>query len=292
MSIIDEINSIADNRSKKLEEKDAYIIRSNGLKGVAIVVPDEMKFHEEFHHLILETKTINIGGEHNKILFLYTSDKFFSKNCELICMDFLSISQREILKTNPYVWFNSWAELLGNSKKNKMVYDVLGEMKVLSLLLKRGEKVKWESMQKATYDIAGDKAFYEVKSTKRKETEIVSINSQYQLDYASLSKPLYLAYCKVEESINGESIDSIYNELLEQGYPKDELDKYLLSINYYEGKEDRKKNFIIHEIKLYLVDDSFPKLTPASFVNNELPKGVITIKYAISLDGLESVKLI
>ena len=54
----------------------------------------------------------------------------------------------------------------------------------------------------------------------------------------------------------------------------------------------RKKNFILHEMLLYIIDDSFPTITPASFVGGVMPTGITKINYTVDLSGLTPISLL
>ena len=125
-----------------------------------------------------------------------------------------------------------------------------------------------------------------------KTKEVVTIHNQFQLDTKGLDRQLYIVYCKVEKNDSGDSIDSLYNELLSSKYDCGEISKYLKEIGYYEGKQERYEKYLIHEMRAYKVDESFPRIDDKSFVDGKFPNNIIKIEYTVSLDGLEYEKLI
>ena len=119
----------------------------------------------------------------------------------------------------------------------------------------------------------------------------VTISSQFQL--APSGKSLELVLCRFEPTIlTGVSIDGLLNEFKALGYNTDILNNKLESCGFEIGMSARKRTFILHEMLLYKVDDSFPRITPESFIGGVLPEGITKISYTVDLSGLSSVSLI
>ena len=291
VKIIDFINSIIEDKSKEvIGYKDCFAVNSSGYKGIAIKSSNKVIINETFNKVNIMSCKINISNEVFDVVFLYTNEPILSYHYGMLCLDFLN-KKDQIIK-DPLSWFNEWKDLLGNYKKEKIVYDVIGEMKFLLHLQMENKNPQWDSMIGGTFDIFTDEAFYEVKTTKSKSIENVVIHSQYQLNTKGLNELLYICLCKVEENAAGDSIESLYNELIKYGYDKISLDEYLNKIGFGIGKAERYTNYFVHEIKLYLVDDKFPKITNDSFKNDQVPNGIVSYQYTISLDGLEYTKIL
>ena len=58
------------------------------------------------------------------------------------------------------------------------------------------------------------------------------------------------------------------------------------------GKSVRKKNFILHSMYRYAVDNDFPKVIEQSFVGGTLPAGIIDVSYTVDLSGLQAENLV
>lgn len=54
----------------------------------------------------------------------------------------------------------------------------------------------------------------------------------------------------------------------------------------------RRKRFIPFQMLQYEVDESFPRITPESFENGMIPKGIQSITFEVDLTGLHSVRLL
>ena len=274
-------------KSKRIDDYGGYAVKVNDLRGVAIVVDEDVVIDEHFQNVEIKNYVFQIDGELKKVIFLSTSDEFMSPKYGAICLDFLDLESREQIKKEPVKWFYEWRDLLGDSKKEKLIYDIVGEMAVLLKLQEAGKNPVWDSTKNGTFDISTNEAVYEIKSSRVKKDTYVTIHSQFQLDCSGLNKPLYITFVRIEDNDAGVSIDSLYNKLVENGFSKNILDDYLNSKGYYVGKNERYKEFVIHEIRLYLVDDEFPKITKNDFKNDKIPDNIVKFEYTISLDGLK-----
>lgn len=289
--LISFINSIVDGKSKPLpSNEDCFAVNGSGYRGIAIETSDKVFINESFNKVDVLNCKIDISGISKNVVFLCTKEHTMQEQYGLLCLDF--VENKDIIKTDPIRWFNQWKELIGNVKQDKMVYDFIGEMKTLLLLQKQKANPKWTASQVGTFDISSDEGFFEVKSTISKTTQEVVIHNQYQLSTTGLDKNLYIAFCKLEENDSGDSIDSLVEELAETGFSRTDLDKYLTSKGYSVGKSERKKKFLVHEIRKYIVDDHFPKITKESFVGKAFPKGITKLEYTISLDSLSYEKIL
>lgn len=279
------INDVENGKAKKIKGYDAFAVNINNYIGVAIDCEKDVLINESFNNLKISNANLSYKEINHKVVFLYTEDHILDDKYGIIFMDFLNIDKRKIISQKPIQWFNEWSELLGNKKQEKKIYDVLGELKTLTLLVSHKIDANWDSSSKNTYDISTDKGIYEVKTTKNKTQSFVTIHNQFQLD--NKDKNLHLIFVRVEENEDGESIDSLINLLTDLHYDKlESVENYLNSLGYYKGNDNRQKKYFIHEIRNYIVDNSFPKITKEDFKNDKFPDGIVKIEYTISLDGL------
>lgn len=289
--LINFINGIVDGKSKLIAPNDdCYAVNASGFRGVAIETNDNILINESFNKVDIFNCQIDVSGKRKTVVFLCTKEQTMQNQYGVLCLDF--VENKEVIKTEPIKWFNQWKDLIGNVKQDKMVYDFIGEMKTLLLLQKQNAHPKWTASQSGTFDISCDQGFFEVKSTITKTTQEVVIHNQYQLSTEGLDKKLYLTFCKLEENDSGDSIDSLVSELVDAGFSRFDLDKYLTSKGYGVGKSERKKKYLVHEIRKYLVDENFPRITKDSFIGNAFPKGVTKLEYTISLDSLDYKKML
>ena len=76
------------------------------------------------------------------------------------------------------------------------------------------------------------------------------------------------------------------------GYSTVALNNKLESLGFEKGKSARNRQYILHAMLEYKVDESFPAIKETSFVDGHLPKGVQSLTYTVSLDGLDATNLI
>lgn len=269
----------------------AWVIRLDYGYGVAIPNMAHKMIEENFSEVTLKNEHFSINGENKDVLVLLCekeagSEKPFSS----LCAEFVNPGKegeaRKFIEESPELWWAEWKELLGNKNVDERVYDTLGELIVLRHLLKQGKKPIWNGPTGATYDIDCGNEFFEVKSTiKRSEREITLSNS-FQL-LPPEGKKLSIVLCQMERAMKGESINSVAAELIQVGFNKDKLESYLKKLGLGIGKSARNRNYIVHSIIQYPVDNSFPAITDQSFKNDVLPKNIKSITYTISLDGVE-----
>lgn len=275
--------------SQELKGYNAYVAKVDDMIGVAIPVEKNIIINEHFNKIYIKNCLFKINNVETKVIFLYTKESMMSEKYALICMNFISENSRSILENNPIEWYNEWRDLLGDSKSKKMVYDYIGEMSILLELQKQGKSPVWNSITKGTFDITTNDEVFEVKTSTVKSFDSITIHNQFQLDVEGLNKKLYIAYVKAEENNAGESIDSLANQLVKNGFDKQTLENYLTNNGYYLGKNDRYRKYIIHEKRLYEVNNKFPFITKNSFVDHKIPKNVVKYEYTLSLDGLDYI---
>jgi len=250
---------------------------------------------EKFNRIFLKSTDIIINGEYMSSLNLCTTVSVLMEEFSMICSDFVEMGVdnqlRNELLSNPTVWYEKWKSLLGNSATNPMVYDVIGEMKALVYLMEKGENPHWCSTEKGTHDIETDVMSYEVKSTIKKSELYMTVSSPFQLETVK-DKKLKIMYLKLEKSEHGESVQDLYLQLIALGYNQIELDDYLLTKNFGEGKSERREcKYKTLDMLLFDVDLNFPKMTINSFKDNQLPYGVLTYSYTIDLANLQFVNI-
>lgn len=273
----------------------AWTVKFDEAYGVAIPYSSSEEINETFANARIRSSDINTqDGEKKRVLVLTTTSKriqtYFASLCEALIDPGENGVIRNQINTSPILWWKDWKELLGNRNIDSRIYDTLGELCVLKYSIDHGEDANWIGPDGASYDIETETRFLEVKSSTVRSQKHVTISSQYQL---FPHKPLYLVYCLFEPTItSGVSIDSLLDEFKLIGYNTNLLNDKLESKGFEKGMSSRKKMFILHEMLLYTVDDSFPRITPASFENGVLPESIIDISYTVDLAGLPSVSLI
>ena len=272
----------------------AWTIKTNEVYGVAIPLPEEIEVAENFSGAKLYNDRIELGGEEKNVLLLITDLDTIKYPFATLCAELITPGENGIIRkeieNNPVIWWMQWKELLGNKNIDERVYDALGELCVLKYLVDSGKQPIWNGPDSSTYDIECDLTYYEVKSTIAREKRQITLNNHFQLDPPN-GKELKLILCQFEPSQTGYNINSIVDELAQAGYSKQDLNHKLELLGLEKKKSARKRCYALHAMIKYDVDDTFPAIRESSFIGGVLPKGIQTISYTLSLDGVNGKKL-
>lgn len=300
MGLIDEIhnNWISDIKgqaqtiqSLNKTKYPAWTIDLKNTYGVAIPYTGGLPVNECFADARFQSETLLLyHGEPISVLVLRTGNYEIADTFATLCADLIdpgeSGEKRMAICNDPVQWWQRWKEIVGNKNVNDTIYDTLGELYVLKLLRETGYDPKWNGPHRASYDIELKDCFVEVKSTIVRDRKEITISSQFQLNPPD--RPLYLVLCQLEEtSSSGESIDSIISWFKSIGLNTQPLDELLALKGFEVGMSARQRTFIIHGVLKYLVDENFPRITPASFKNDVMPANITKISYTVDLSNLE-----
>lgn len=257
--------------------------------GVGVLNINNHVVNESFANVRLENKIYNINGEELPFLVLSSSLHEHSVNFARICEDFVSLgtddSKRILVTTNPYKWWESWKDLLGNKKVDKKPYAVIAEMWTFKQELIKGHKnVIWIGPKGANHDIEGDEYHIEVKSSNSQTENSVTISNQFQLDSEG---DLYLYLLKWKESLDGITINDLVEDLTKLGQDYDEIEMHLSGLNYPLGNSKREEKYRLVEGRSYIINDEFPRINAESFKGDKIPTHVKQIKYTVDLSSFE-----
>ena len=270
------------------EESPAWAFRQGTEYGV-LMLYDGDDIAESFSGATIKSQVVNLDDSKNRsALILSCREKELRNEFSLICEDFVAPGvnglERKKILDDPLQWWRRWRGLLGDSVREKLVYDIVGELSAVLKLFQMGEKPYWSASKLNSHDIELNSRSYEVKSTLKKETSQVHISSQFQF---KADKPLYLAFTRLEESLTGKSIDNLIDAIRKYDPGRiSEYNQYLEEHGFEQGNHFRKTKYVVLERNLYRIDDSFPKITEDMFKDNKIPDGIAHIEYDVSLDGI------
>ena len=271
-------------------EYPAWTVRFLDSYGVAIPYKGSVEINETFSNARIRSTTISFRDSESKSALVLTSDSEeisvpFSSLCEAFVDPGEDGRYRKEINKNPLDWWKKWKELLGNKNIDERIYDTLGELCVLCNELRNGRDAEWNGPKGTSYDLERDDCFIEVKSTVNRSKREVTISNHFQL--FPPGKPLFIVLCVFEPSVmSGMSIDSVLDEIESFGYNTDPINQQLESMGLEKGMSSRKKCFILHQMLRYDIDDTFPRITPDSFVGGVLPEGIVKITYTVDLSGM------
>lgn len=278
------------------EGYETWTMKNRSEYGVAIPIESEEEISEYFSgaHLYTDKKILNDKEDRN-ILFLTCDKEDIMEPFSALCAEMITPGEngelRSELERNPLAWWSQWKELLGNKSVDFKAYDVLGELWVLKYLAEHGEQAEWNGPNGATYDIDCNGYFAEVKSTTARNKKQIILSNLFQLVPPNGQK-LYLILCQFESAQEGISINSLVKELEQLGYSSSGLNEKLSKLGLEKGKTARTRNYIVHAVTKYCVDENFPAIRPTSFVGGALPDRVMSITYTVTLDGLTGENLL
>lgn len=269
----------------------AWVFREGDRFGVAVECPEPLEISEGFAGAKLRTVERVVAGKHQRFLRLESSIEWLRNEFGLICEHMISVESgiavRQALLADPLAWWQRWRHLLGNALVDKHGYDVLAELLALEALVIKGATYEWSGPFGGVVDIKTPTTDYEVKSTISRYGSVINISGQFQLA-ASSDKPLKLVHFRFEPVNDGLSIDLICDRLIALGVDAVMLEGALQRLGMEAGCSARKEEYNLLEARSYTVDDSFPRISPASFIGGILPEGVVQIEYRVDLSGLNS----
>lgn len=295
MNLVDEIRegfaSLVKYGARELvslpKEYPGYVIRLNDGYGVAIEVNDEMEISEHFNSCRLFTGEMFIDKDQHNYLMLCSPFEEYRYEFATLCSEFLEPGdggkERKALLTDPIGWWERWKGLVGNTSREQQVYDVIAEMLVLSKKLDEDPSTEWAALRRGSHDIECKNESCEVKSTIKRYGANITISGQHQLECA---KRLWLYFCRLEESMEGTSINEARDNLVKKGYNEGKLEDELAKLGFEKGASIRDRKYKVLEKRKYEVDDNFPKIINESFKGDKLPDSITHIEYTVDLDSI------
>ncbi|WP_161959158.1 PD-(D/E)XK motif protein [Pseudomonas ovata] len=272
----------------------AWVFREDDKFGVAVECSVPLEISEGFAGARLRTVERIVAGQHRRFLRLESSIEWLRNEFGLICEHMVSVESgvtvRQALLADPLGWWQRWRHLLGNALIDKHGYDVLAELLVLETLAIKGNFFEWSGPFGGVVDIKTPMSDYEVKSTISRYDSVINISGQFQLASSS-GKPLQLIHFRFEPVDDGLSIDLVCDRLIALGVNARMLENALERLDLEAGCSTRKEAYNLLEARSYVVDESFPRITPASFIGGALPAGVVQFEYRLDLSGLKSYSL-
>ena len=269
------------------EEHAAYIIRIPDGYGVAIPVNKDMEVAETFNSCRFRTGLLAIGGNASNYLMLISAFEEFRYEFASLCAELLDPGEngltRAALLERPLEWWRRWKDLVGNDTKDKSVYCIIAELRVLEHKRISDPSAEWTATHMGSHDIECASESCEVKSTCKRYGAEVTIAGQHQLVH---KKPLYLYFLRMEESLEGISVNDMKQRLVQTGYDPARLEIELQQQGLEHGASIRDKKYKILEKRKYIVDETFPCITRESFKGNHLPAGITQIIYTVDLDAV------
>ncbi len=276
-----------------LDEYPAYVYKHGQDYGVCIPFNSPIVFSEDFTNAKLRTLELYFNGGKEKVLFLSTSNSLYREQFSIISANFIDPGvngeRRKSIVDDPEKWVLSWVDLLGNTKKNKKSYSIFGELYVLYYLFKKDKTIRWTGASSGTHDIESNDSSFEVKTTKLKYDNYITVSSHNQLFSNNSTQ---LVFVRLEQTPYGISINSLVENLVAEGYDKENLESGLSKHGLYSTKRERNIKYTVLESKKYNLDKDFPKLNLVDLSTIPKYEHIVKITYSIDLTGLDYIQLI
>lgn len=271
------------------KDNKTYTIKEEFSYGVGVLNENNVVVNEKFSNVSLYTKTYIFNGEEINLIVL--SSTLFSHHLEFsyLCAQFVTHGvnneNRKQLTEEPLLWCEKWGELLGNSIKSQTASALIGELYVYYLEVFNKQKTEWLGPESASHDLQNENYHIEVKSTQSKYKNEITISSQFQLQR---DVDLYIAFIKLEESMDGYSINSLLDKLEDLGEDRTSINRMVLKLGFENGASVRDtKKYRVNELRYYKVDENFPQITAEVFKGRKFPNRIKKIVYDVDLEGIE-----
>lgn len=180
----------------------------------------------------------------------------------------------------------SWRTALARERtamdRNRLV-GLFGELTVLERLAASDPQAalsSWKGRKGAAHDFSRTNAL-EVKTLMGDGSPAVTIHGETQLDSPSAGV-LHLVAFRIVDDADGESIEELISRIADHGVPYEEILRTLG--DDAPGVEDRRRRFLVDEIRLHEVTEDFPGLRASRLAPDAL-RGVSAISYQLSLDA-------
>ena len=235
----------------------------------------------------------NLNGRGELILLLNNKDDcpIFYKICEDLIATIHRYDSDAIMVNAVEARLQRWQELLKKENKRGISLELqMGLFSELSFLKDHlypeiglvQAITSWVGPDNDKQDFLIDDAIIEIKSHRTSKGEIASISSAAQLH--SEKEPLFLVSYGLTRSENGESIESLADEIRSlmsscSEVSREMFETKLIDYGYIPELETQPLAcFILDSEKTFFVSDEFPTITPLKIMSQ-----ITTVKYVIDL---------
>lgn len=167
---------------------------------------------------------------------------------------------------------------------------LFGELTALRRVLTisgSGDITSWTGPEllNAQHDFRNGDTACEVKTTRTREGRRVRISSVDQLEPPA-GGDLFLLHYRVDNDPQGVTLPHVIAEIVDLGASVAALNRKLQLIGYESAHVEQYTNkFRVLDARLYLVDESFPRIVTSSFHDGHVPAGVQQLQYIIELSN-------
>ena len=259
-----------------------------------------IKFKNEIKLEQLKKIQINsIKFIYNENLFIILEDLKFLDFFDYICRDIKEIieensekNELEIIESR----LELWQEMMKKKNKKLALSIQMGLYTELLFLLEKSYKqsklreniIAWNGPDGSKQDFYFDDIAIEIKSKKTSNKNEVTISSEDQLLFEKDKG--YLICYSLSEGIQGKTVKILVEKILKKIEKQEikEKTKFLKKVieygyNPFFEYEDLR-SFIVDDIKFYLVDEKFPKIT-SEMIDSRISKVSYKINLSLCVEG-------
>ena len=185
-----------------------------------------------------------------------------------------------------------WRDLLDHeppaSLSREELIGLFGELWLLRMMLEqRPDALRcWRGPGGDRHDFRENGQALEVKTTIRREVWEAEIHGVEQL-LAPDNGSLRLIYIRLEESRNGHNLPELIASV-QAMTETSSLARLLVAAGYHAGDVSQysEPRLAFQEARAFIVNEDFPRIIPASFVDSIVPDRVVKLRYRIDLAGI------
>ena len=225
--------------------------------------------------------------------------KVFSSLCENLVETLYSLSEPKRMVLEVVNQLHRWKNLFGKINSNGLSKEeqqgLYGELYFLKKILFQHKANEYNSLvdlwvgaQKASKDFQGDDWAVEVKTSSGRNTLLVDINGEHQLDETSVAN-LFVFHLSVEiPKSHGCTLPmmvrSIKETLLNNISALSSFEAKLCEAGYFDRHEEfyTERSYITKSERYYKVSKNFPRI-----IESDLRQGVSNVYYQIAIGMCE-----
>lgn len=184
-----------------------------------------------------------------------------------------------------------WKDFSQDDPHNKLLNQLIGFWGEVKFISKNPETAKyWTGPAGTDLDFTFENSVVEIKTTRKKAKNDVSISNIWQLD--DTFEDVFLVFNRVEISSDaGESINDLFKLLDVEDFQEQVLQSARAEINKL-GKKLCSIKLSLREINIFPVQDEFPKLTKNNLgkcLGASVVDRINRVNYSVSLSGLRKI---
>ncbi len=242
----------------------------------------------------LSVATRSLPDLHERVVDIRCDDQslndLFAVLCDEIIDDVKRLPEPHGLASMTVI--DRWRDLLGPRSSRLLgvseVKGLLAELHVLERLAtleaRRAFEV-WTGPDRSRSDFTGVQAVLEVKASTLVDEIRVHVNGLSQLDPPP-GKQMYLLVERLERvPVGGDTLAAAARRLLTLGIPTRDLYASLrrIGVDPTDLAAYEHLRFDTRQLRMYLVNDAFPRLTPSSLQGKAAQDRIVQVEYVIDL---------